>query len=179
MKESVQNTLSSTPIYDEMRNRIDTVRSRYYLERMLKGTAWTLTLFFLLAAAVILVEAVVRLSMIAREVMVYGTLITAAGAASATIVRPFLERKKILPSKPWKYFALLVGDHFPEIKDRLRNILEIFEEQQKPGAPNYSPELIDASFIDLQEAASSLSFTNAVELLPSLRSLKRIGLSAL
>lgn len=71
-----------------------------------------------------------------------------------------------------------IGTHFPTIKDRLLNLLQLHRDSSSGTSP-YSPELIDASFQDLSDAISKVDFTTSVDASPVQRSLKLFALTGL
>ncbi len=164
----INNIHKSTPIYAEMQRRLADVRSRYYRERAMYGSILTVGIAFGLLAPLSAVEALFNGSIFFR------TAIFLAGSAAILILAgwliavPILRWKKTIPGISEKEVAVRVGEKFPEVKDRLWNILDIFEEHNKQESethsfrPDYSPELIDASFADLEKAAARLHFPNVV-----------------
>jgi len=160
--------INSTPIYTEMRQRLGEARSRYYKERAVYGILFAGSAVFCLLACLSAAEAIFNGSIFFR------TVIFLAGSAVIfilggwLIVVPVLRWVNVLQSISEKEIAARVGERFPEIKDRLWNILDIFREHNAGDnethgfRPEYSPELIDASFADLQKAAAQLRFTDVV-----------------
>jgi hypothetical protein len=160
----------STPIYAEMQRRLADVRSRYYIEQAARGSLLSIGAALGLAACLCAIEVFIEGSTLFR------TVLFMAGSAAILLltgwltVMPLLRWKKILRGISEKEVALRVGEKFPYVKDRLWNILNIFEENNTPENethsfhPDYSPDLIDASFADLQQAAALLRFTDVVSL---------------
>ena len=164
----INTTHQSTPIYAEMQRRLADVRSRYYRERAVYGSILTAGTLLVLLVFLSALEAICNGSFFFR------TILFIAGSAAIFILAgwliavPILRWKKILPGILEMEIAARVGEKFPEVKDRLWNILDIFKEYNTAGdkthgfRPDYSPELIDASFADLQKGAAHLHFTDVV-----------------
>ena len=158
----------STPIYAEMRRRLADVRSRFYKERAVYGSLLTTALIFCVLAVLSAAEALFNGSILFRTVVVLAGAVGILIFAGLRVGMPVLRWKKILKGISEKEIAARVGRQFSEIKDRLWNILDVFEEQYAIDnktdnfRPHYSPELIDASFTDLQKAAADLHFTDVV-----------------
>jgi len=163
-----ENENKSTPIYSEMRQRLAEVRSRIYREQVFRGMLRSGSLTIGLLIVICATEALSHGNPFFRTTFFIVGSITVLFLAGIFIVDPLLRWKNILKSLSEKEIAGFVGAKFPEIKDRLWNILDIFNEHEavenRPVGfhPNYSPELIDASFGDLQKAAAQLSFTEVV-----------------
>lgn len=159
-QQSANITSSSTPIYHEMKRRLAEVRASYYRERILFGVMIVagVVLGFLTLAS--FTEIVFRFGTVPRTIFFIVGVVCFAVLAIWFIVVPLLQEFGIVKHLSEKETAEKVGAAFPEIKDRLRNILEIFEEHQ--SSPRYSLELIDASFSDLRAASSALDFRRTI-----------------
>jgi hypothetical protein len=88
--------------------------------------------------------------------------------------RPILKAVGVLRSADDFELARIVGRAFPQIRDRLLNLLQLHQEIVA-GKSLYSPELVDASFEDLANDISDLDFTIAIDTSPILRSAKLFG----
>jgi hypothetical protein len=159
-QQSIHNASSSTPIYHEMKRRLAQVRTLYYWEKILFGV-------FIVGGAVLgfltvvsFAEMLIHFGTAPRTVFFFLGIAGIALLAGWYILIPLLQKFGVVKNISEKETAEKVGDAFPEIKDRLRNILEIFDEHQH--TPRYSPELIDASFSDLEIASSSLDFRRTI-----------------
>ncbi len=167
----------STPIYADILRRLADVRSRYYRERAAYGSLLTMGIAFGLLTSLSAVEALFNGSIFFRTVTFIAGFAAIILVAGRLIAVPILRWKKILPGVSEKEIAARIGERFPEVKDRLWNILDIFKEHNAAGneshgfRPDYSPGLIDASFADLQNAAAHLHFTDVV----SFRAVRNAG----
>jgi len=164
----IKANLNSTPIYAEMQRRLAEVRMKYYRERVLYGIVLTTMLGIAVVSLFSLMEEFVAGGIAFRtSLFILGSL-GIVGIAVRFIVLPMFQWGKMLKGISEREFAQRVGEKFPSVKDRLRNILDIFDEQNREGEktgsfrPEYSPELIDASFADLQKAAGSFQFTEVI-----------------
>lgn len=92
-------------------------------------------------------------------VIVSGLVITAVSVVFLLI--PLFSALGFLKRKPDLELAGTIGKHFPNIKDRLYNLLQIGEERKK-GTLQYSADLIDASYSDLAEEIEKNDFTQSV-----------------
>ncbi|MGA7159823.1 MAG: DUF4175 family protein [Bacteroidota bacterium] len=171
------NVNHSTPIYSEMRRRLAAVRTHLYIERVAYGSLLTVSSIVGLVAAMSAAEALFNGSIFFRTAIFLASAAGITVFAGLLIAVPLLRWKNILRGLSEKEVAIQVGNQFPEIKDRLWNILDIFGEQyarENAAAgfrPRYSPELIDASFADLQQAAARLRFSEIV----SYRAVRKAG----
>ncbi len=160
-----------------MRRRLADVRSRFYKERTVYGSLLNAGLILGSLAVMSAAEALFNGSIFFRTTIFLTATAGILVVAGLLVALPALQWKNILKGLSEKEVAARVGEQFPEIKDRLWNILDIFEEQYAAENttdsfhPNYSPELIDASFVDLQKAAAHIRFTDVV----SFRAVRKAG----
>ena len=158
----------STPIYTEMLRRLETARARFYRVRVMYGTVVLMIAALGLLSGLSLIEALLVCSSTVRTLLLGAAVLGLVLLTARLVVIPLLQWTNVLNGISEREFALLVGEKFPDIKDRLKNILDIFDEQtgdtgRREGFhPQYSPELIDASFADLQKAAASARFSEVV-----------------
>ncbi|HEY4612607.1 MAG TPA: DUF4175 family protein, partial [Bacteroidota bacterium] len=121
------------------------------------GTALLLAFTF-----VALLELVGEFSSSVRTLLAGAFFAGAAALLAWFLVRPLLRFVGVLPS--WDDFAVAknVGALFPNVQDRMLNLLQLHREIIA-GTSLYSPELVDASFDDLRQNVSGLDFTQAVD----------------
>ena len=157
-----------TPIYDEMLKRLTEARTQFYRERILYGLVLSGFAGSVGTVVVSVTEALFNGSVAFRTLLVVAASVAFFSITAALVVVPVLRWMRVLGSLSENDIALRVGETFPEIRDRLRNILEIFEEHTTGKNnisgfhPEYSPELIDASFADLQRNSTGLQFAEIV-----------------
>lgn len=122
-------------------------------------------------AMLLLAFVVLLISVVLEEIFSFGTLvrtilfsIVAIGIMAATgwfIVRPLLRLLGMVSSEDNHATALKIGEHFPSVRDRLLDALQVYEGREQLQK-NYSLPLIDASFTDLYQNIQPLEFTNVV-----------------
>ncbi len=143
-----------------MKRRLAQVHALYYREKIFFG-------LIVVAGAVLgyltltsFAEMLIHFGTVLRTIFFFLAVTGFALLSGWFIVVPLLEKFGAIRNLSEKAVAEKVGNAFPQIKDRLRNILEIFEEHQ--SSPRYSLELIDASFSDLKSASSLLDFRQTI-----------------
>src|ERR1051325_1854857 len=149
-------------LYSDILRRIASVRRKENRLALLYGTlaAGMLCLLILLAAVVV------------EELFSFGTpgrtavfSVAAAGMLGSlfwVVVRPVMRMAGVLKSAGNALVAERVGKHFPEVRDRLLDAMQMYE-QREILQPNYSVDLIDASFTDLYRQIQPLNFADAVD----------------
>jgi len=129
---------------------------------------WLAILSLSIGLAVIL-ESLFHLSSATRTVVV----LTAGGAALLLLawflLLPLLRLMRILQGEDPLQTAAWVGQQFPNVQDRLLNILQIQRDLDRGISP-YSPQLIEASLRDLWLTLDATDFSLAVNRAPVLKS---------
>ncbi len=152
--------------YERILDRISDIRSREEQTWLMRGVLLSLAVFLAVALAVSAAEALFQFSMATRAALFFASL-TAIAGCFAYLAGPALMKKFNLSTrKTYDAIAHQIGKHFPELKDRLLNVLQVYREQLQTGAPGYSRELIDASFTDVAAKFSALDLAPVVDTVP-------------
>lgn len=147
--------------YAEILRRLRGVRSRESRLDLLYGAMASVFLILALLLVMILAGELVPLNVWERTLLAAVSIAGIAAAIAWFIVRPLLRLSGILKTDTNETTALKVGGHFPGIRDRLLDALQIYEGRDRLRS-NYSVDLIDASFADLCRQIEPLRFTDAV-----------------
>lgn len=148
------------------------VRSRQINSRLSRGLLLSLAslLAILLIASVL--EYVFRFDTTGRTI-----LFLCAAAASVTAIAwlagsALLQRAGLRSAGSDDSTALQVGGHFPQLRDRLLNVMQIYREARQESHPAYSAALIDASFSDVSRTFGGLDLKPVVDLTSVKRSVR-------
>jgi len=147
--------------HSEIVQRLNTVRRKENRVALFFGVLATLLAVIAFLYAVVILEGIFAFGSVVRTLLF---VFAAAGIASAFawfILRPVLRSMGILRTDDNESIARKVGRHFPHIRDRLLDALQMYEGRDLLKR-QYSVELIDASFIDLYELIKPIEFSEAV-----------------
>lgn len=112
---------------DELLRRLDGFIRKFYKNLLLKGLLYSVVLlivFFLLLAVF---EHLNYSSSLARTLIFYSYLAFAAIVLIVFIIRPALKLMKIGKTIDYFQAARIIGEHFPEVEDKLLNLLQLKE----------------------------------------------------
>ena len=161
----------STNILNEILKRLSATRKCQHSVELRGGTLSFCTIVILTLVAASLLELAFRLDSSARTVLFF----VIAGFIGLLLLwyvgRPVLKALGVLRSADDFELAKTVGASFPQIHDRLLNLLQLHQEIVA-GKSLYSPELVDASFQDLTHNIRDLDFTASIDGSPVQRSTK-------
>src|SRR5712692_3105796 len=155
----------TSKLYQEIILHVRDVRKKQQKVALLNGLLVTTCISFFLIVDAIILERAFSLSTIGRTILFSLFVVGISSCAAWYLGRPFLRMVNILPSSSDSDIALLIGQHFPHIRDRLLNALQLFETQHRSPVL-YSSGLIDAAFADLYNAVKPLDFFEAVDVNP-------------
>ncbi len=147
--------------------RVRSVEHREVKIALLRGFAFSCAFLFLVILAAAGIEAVFRLSPAGRLILSAGALIAAAGILAWQAGPALLRMAGFLPRTPEDAMALRIGSHFPHIKDRLLNALQVYRDLGKDRGSAASPRLVEASFDDVAREVVRLDFTPVVSDAPA------------
>ncbi len=145
----------------DLRARLSAVRRQIRLTEL--GSGFILVCLVVLGAtlAALGVEGAFHFGPPVRTVIFWALTGTAGVAGARFVLLPLLKMAGILPSEPDAALATLVGEKFPEIRDRLLNGLQLLTGKDRT-ADYYSPDLRDAALRDLEADCTGIDFGAAV-----------------
>jgi len=148
-------------LYSEILQRIKGVRKKEQRLALFYGTLATLLIAIVVLLLAIVVEEVALFGTVGRALLFGFAALSISLSAGWFIVRPLLYSFGILKSEGDHTIAEKVGAHFPHIRDRLIDALQMYEGRDQLRQ-RYSPALIDASFMDLYHQIQSIDFTETI-----------------
>lgn len=153
---------AASSILTEILQRLDATRRRQNSIALRSSSFLFGTVTILALVAALLFELGFRLTVTGRTLLFAMVVLVLGSVLVWHVARPLLRSLGLLRSADDFSLAALVGSHFPQIQDRLLNLLQLHRELQS-GKSLYSPELIDASFQDLAQNITGLDFTSSID----------------
>lgn len=120
------------------------------------------TIFVLSVVITALIELLLTLDVTGRTILFFLLITFSAVLLAWHIFQPLLRSLGIFRSLGDLALATQIGTFFPQIHDRLLNLLQL-DKEINSGTSLYSPELVDASFGDLAENIRGLDFVSSVD----------------
>jgi hypothetical protein len=154
-------------IYNSILDKLNEFIRKHYTQNLIKGILLFLAFGLLFFLAVMGIEYALWLNSTGRLILFLLFVTTEVFLLFTYILTPlfylFKLRKGITP----KNAALLIGKHFPEVGDKLYNLLDLAENPEKS-------ELLLASIAQRSEQLSPIPFSNAITYKDALRHSKYI-----
>lgn len=137
--------------------KIDHFIRKYYKNRLIKGVLYTIALLVSLFILLVLLEHFGYFSTILRTILFWFYLLAALAILVSYIALPILKMNSLGQRISNEEAARIIGRHFPEIKDRLLNLLQLQNE-----ADLSSSDLLQAAIDQKTEQLSPIPFSNAI-----------------
>ncbi|MRI01104.1 hypothetical protein GH721_11235 [Kriegella sp. EG-1] len=141
--------------YKNILEKLNEFTKRYYSKMLVKGVLLFLSLGVLLFFGVLGVEYLLWLNTTGRLVLFLFFIFVSGYLFYKYIVVPIFYLVKVKRGMSNKEASLLIGKHFPEIDDRLMNLLDLVEDQKES-------ELLLASINQRSKSLQNIPFVQAV-----------------
>ncbi|MBK7215290.1 MAG: hypothetical protein IPH88_18815 [Bacteroidales bacterium] len=147
--------------YSLLIRKIDEFIRKYYTNRLIRGGLYTIASLGIFYVLLVLLEYFSWYSTLTRSVFFYLFLISAAIIVGRYILLPLSKLQRLGSMISHEEAAKIIGIHFPEVRDRLLNTLQLRNTTQDYGS---SKELIEASINQKISLLRPVPFTEAVNL---------------
>ena len=147
--------------------RIDEFIRRYYKNELIRGLLWSAAVLLGLFVVLMVVEGLGWFSSVVRGVLFWGFVVVAAILVAWLVARPLMKMYRLGRRISYEQAAVIIGEHFPEVKDRLLNLLQL--QQMGQSADN---ELLRAGIEQKTAQLSPIPFKNAINLKANKRYVK-------
>lgn len=142
--------------------KLDRFVRKYYKNRLIKGAIYAVALMLVLYLLVVVCEHFGYFSTAVRTILFWGYWIAMVAIVGVYVVVPLLKMYRLGKVISYEEAARIVGDHFPEIKDKLLNLLQLQKEVDAKSKSDNS--LLIAAIEQKTEQLSPIPFTGAVDL---------------
>lgn len=162
---AIQNTLIQ---------KLESFIKKYYQNQLLKGAILSISLVFIAFFALSFFEYFARFGTGTRTVLFYGFILLCIAVLAWYIIRPILGLVNVNRKFSIKEASLLIGNHFPEVKDKLLNTLQLQDEAEQSNN-----DLLLASIEQRTASLKPVPFSNAIPYKSNLKYVKYALLPAL
>ena len=146
--------------YDLLIQKLDRFIRKFYLNQIIRGLLYTTSIVLVLFLVFSLLENYFYFDTTVRKLIFYGFISVSSLSAVLFIVMPLLKYFRLGQLIDHEQAALIIGDHFGDVKDQLLNVLQL-KKQQSSGI---SQELINASIDQKTEKIKLVPFRSAIDL---------------
>lgn len=158
--------------YSLLIKKLDEFIRKFYKNQLLKGVLLFVGIFLVFYLAVTLLEYFGHFSIRVRTILFYSYLALNLLVFIRLIFMPLLKLLRIGRVITHAEAARIIGAHFPDVKDKLLNTLQLKGLENQAGAA--SPDLIRASIDQKIDDLKPVPFKSAVDLKKNRRYLKYV-----
>ena len=158
--------------YKDILHKLSVFTTRYYTRLLIKGALLFLLFAILFFIGIVSLEYFLWLGTTGRLILFLLLIGVVGFTLIKYIITPLFYLFKLKQGISAKEASLLIGRHFPEVGDRLFNLLELAEDSNKS-------ELLLASIEQRSNNLNPIPFAKAIELKEGLRSAKYLVIPVL
>ncbi|MBS1644323.1 MAG: hypothetical protein JST36_04730 [Bacteroidetes bacterium] len=164
--------------YSWLLQRLDAFIRKYYLNQVLRGTLIVLSCLLAYFLLVSISEYYLFLPVWAKLIIIALFVVVGGGALVFWILKPLAQMFRMGKTLSHEQAAIIIGKHFPEVQDKLLNILQL----RQQDAPEASRELVAAAIDQKSAQLALVPIVRAIDLsrnkryLPFLLPLLLIGI---
>lgn len=141
---------------------LDRFIRKYYKSRLIKGALYAVGALLVLFLLMVVLEHFGYFGTAIRTILFWLYILLTVVILSVYVVSPLLKMHKLGKRISYDEAAQIVGDHFPEIKDKLLNLLQLSRQQE--DSPQADDSLLLAAIDQKTQQLSPIPFVNAVDL---------------
>ena len=150
--------LKKSMLNNEVLEKLDEFIRKFYKVLLLKGLFLTIILLVLFYLLLALFEYFEYSSIAVRTILFYSYILLALVAVVLLVIRPLVKMLRIGKRMDYYQAARIIGDYFPEVEDKLLNLLQL-KEQSK----TIESELLLASIEQRTQKLSPIPFNLAID----------------
>lgn len=148
-----------------LRSKLEAFIRKFYLNELLKGFILFIAIGLLYFLITLFVEHLLWLNPAGRSILFWSFIAVELFLFGRFIIYPLLKLLKISRGIDYTEASLIIGRHFPEVSDKLLNLLQLSKNERKT-------DLLMASIDQKAEELRPVPFTMAVDLKKNLPYLK-------
>ena len=142
--------------------KLDDFIRTYYLNQVVNGVLMSSAILVVGLLVFALLEYVGRFGIAGRTVMFWVVVAGSSGVLGWWVVRPLLKWVRIGKRLSYEDAGAIIGQHFPEISDRLTNVLQL-QQQLGSHAADRDTSLLQASIEERTVALKPVGFRGAID----------------
>lgn len=146
--------------YASVVNKIDNFIKKYYLNKIIRGSIWLFSIFLVSYLVLIVTEYYIYFGVLFKTIIFYSFVAFQFILSYFLVAKYLLKYLKLGKVLDYQTASKIIGDHFPDIKDKLLNTLQL-----KHQSLNQSQNsLIEASINQKINALKPIPFVTAIKL---------------
>ncbi|MDY5968949.1 MAG: DUF4175 family protein [Bacteroidales bacterium] len=157
--------------------KLDNFIRKYYKNKLIRGMLYSAATLLSLFIAVVALERFGYFSTGVRTFLFWFYIVVGCVLLGTSVVSPLLKMRGLGKRIDNEAAARIIGQHFPEVKDRLLNLLQLEERSAAPTGQQ--TELLRAAIDQKAEQLRPVPFANAIDLKANRKYVKYVAMPAL
>jgi len=146
--------------YNQLIDKLDQFIRKYYINKLIKGSLYTIAIVLGLFLLFNVSEYYFYFSTGVRKLFFYSFLLATFSGFAYWVINPLVRYFKLGQTISHEDAAMIIGDHFGDVKDKLINILQL----KKQESIESHTALIEASIEQKTNAIKLVPFKSAIDL---------------
>ena len=155
-------------------DKLDAFIRKYYKNRLLKGLLYSAAFLLVLYIVIVVLEYFGYFSVSVRTFLFWFFIVAMTFIVTYFVAIPLLKMFRLGKRISFQTAATIIGDHFPEVNDKLLNLLQL--QEMDSSADN---ELLQASIEQKTKQLSPIPFVNAIDLRGNVKYVKYVAIPLL
>lgn len=155
--------------FHNIQEKLNRFYAKYYKRLLIKGLVFFFLFGVLFLFLVLSIEYYLWLGSTGRLILFLAFLLTEGYLLYYYIIRPVLYLFRVRKGLSQKQASQLIGRHFPEVGDKLYNLLDLVDDREKS-------ELLVASIEQRSRALDAIPFTRAIQYRENIKYLKYLAI---
>ncbi len=147
-------------MYEELIQKLDRFIRRYYLDKLIRGSLYTVGFVLLTFLLATFLEAEFYFSKTGRALLFGSFLLSSLLALAHWVLKPLLSYFRLGKVISHEQAAIIIGNHFSDVEDKLLNILQLRKQADKTE----DAELIFAGIEQKSSQIRLVPFKRAIDL---------------
>ena len=165
---------NSSKAYDQLIEKLDAFTRKYYKNQVLRGGLYSIGAVLVFFLTIVSLEYYAQFGTTIRTAIFYAFISINGYVVVKLIAIPVFKLYKLGEIISYEQEARIIGDHFPDVKDKLLNTLQL-KIQASEGRDSVSEDdllLVEASIQQRTRELSPIPFSSAIDLSQNKKNIK-------
>ena len=154
--------------YTILIDKLDRFIRRYYINKVIRGSIYLISLIIVLFLVFSLLESQFYFNKTIRKIIFYGFIFTSFAGLLYWVVYPLTKYFQLGKTISREKAATIIGDHFSDVKDKLLNVLQLYDQAKI----QHDNQLLFAGIDQKSEKIKLVPFKSAINLKKNKKYLK-------
>ena len=167
-------TDNSNKAYNQLIGKLDAFTRKYYRNQLMRGALYAIGLVLVFYLTIVVLEYYAQFGTAIRTALFYGFVLITGYVVVKLLAVPTFKLYKLGEVISYEQAAQIIGSHFPDVKDKLLNTLQLRLQVSNNQSTTKEDELqlVEASILQRTRDLSPIPFSSAVDLSQNKKNIK-------